>query len=92
MPTAGCPARNHHGSVPRFAVGNSQSVYKPAGHSHALERAGEYLPAAVNYKQLMSAAREFAHLPRDCLHRFFALQERARDFYYQSHSNPAVSG
>src|ERR1700691_2958543 len=84
--------KDHHRSIPLFAVGDAQPVYKAAGDSHAFERVRKDFPTAVNYKQLMPAAREFGDLPRDCLHRFFALQERACNFYYQSHSNPAVSG
>ena len=83
---------NHHGRVARFAIGDAQAVDETAGDAHARERGGEDLAAAVNHEQLVARAREFRDLPRDRLHVFVALEQRARDFDHHSHSNPAVSG
>ena len=83
---------NHHGCVARFAIGDAQAIDETAGDAHARERGGEDFSAAVDHEQFVARAREFSDLPRDRLHVFVALEQRARDFDYDSHSNPAVSG
>src|ERR1700722_1928449 len=83
--------KNHYGGIASFAIGDAQPVDEMAGNSHALQRAGEDFSAAVNYEHFISGAREFADLPRDLLYCLRTFKKSARNFYYKSHSNPAVS-
>jgi len=83
---------NHHGGVASLAIGDAQAINEPAVEAHARQRGGENLSASVNYEQFVARAREFRDLPRDRLHIFVALEQRARQFDYHPHSNPAVSG